>query len=193
MRPTSIAAAAALLALSACGPSNSPEDPPPPSASPTFAVETADPEPEGPATKEARWPDNVTAKLVKVERVPNKWGVDVPADQAIIRVTWQVTNGGTVPLAMEQHTKFSAIYFGANRMPGEAEAGYGDSGREALQNDNPTRIAVGKTVTFVESESGPANQLDELAVELRLPTATVEGDRPWTFTGAQEMLTTVKG
>lgn len=151
---------------------------------------------EGPAAAGAAWPDGLSAKLTAVDRVPNSWGVDVPASQAIVRLTVEVVNGTQDVLPIEPMTRETDQLFGANREEAEAEAGYSypdpaESKRKSLTADGGTRIPKGGKATFVESASVPVSALGDLTVLVRLPA--VDGIRePFTLTDVEGLLKTVR-
>lgn len=150
---------------------------------------------EGPASQPAVWPDGISARLVKVERVPNSWGVDVPTSQAIIRMTLEVTNGGESTLPVVPSSREMTLLWGPNRQESDQVTSYSyddpaEEKEKSLNLDGGTQIPAGGRATFVESELVPADQLGGLTVLVELPSADGIRD-PFTLTGVEKVLKTV--
>src|SRR5688572_18058773 len=110
-------AALLALALTACGQAEPPDVSIPSAPIPDAATTT--PAVEGPASEAHTWPDGLQVKLAKVEQVPRSWGVDVPADRTVLRLTLQVTNTGTAPIAHNPGMRATTLLSGPNRTEGE--------------------------------------------------------------------------
>lgn len=204
MRTPQIAFAAGLLALSltACGSDGPSDQSPPPAptatANPEDGPPSAAPALEGDASTTARWPDGITARLAKVERVPNSWASsDLPSGSAVFRLTLEAGNEGQGPLPIESGSRQMTMFYGVNRTEAEQNAGSVDlsnpdeSKRQELVSEDPTRIAPGSKAVFVESFVVPVGEIGSLTVQVDLPAE--EGIRdPYTFTGVERVVKTVK-
>lgn len=149
---------------------------------------------EGPAAQPYRYPDGLVVNLVKVERVPNAWGVDVPATQALIRVTIAAKNEGTAAVPVVPQSRETTLLYGANRQEAGSVTPYtceGPQDRQCINSDEPERIAAGTSVTFVESSLVPVGELGTLTLRVELPA--VEGERePYTFLNVHTVLKTIR-
>ncbi|MEH1166387.1 hypothetical protein V6V47_13455 [Micromonospora sp. CPCC 205539] len=150
----------------------------------------------GPATDIAVWPDGLTAKLVALERVPSSWGVDVPKTRAIVRMTLEVHNGGTVALPVPPSSRQLILRYGEKMIEAAAVTGpkYADPAertQKALSVDGDTPIPVGGTARFVESQTVPMAHVSDLTVVVELP-ATSGKRKPYTLTAAHALLKMVQ-
>lgn len=191
MRTHRVIAALLLLALSAgCTSDPEPAAGPSPSPSPAAPSDVAAPSSppvlEGPAAAGARWPDGVSAHLVAVQRVPNAWGVDVPASLAVVRLRLEVTNGGQEVLPLVPQSREMTLLYGPNRQEADGVTSYSypdpaEQERKGLRADGGTRIPAGGKATFVESYLVPVAELGELAVVVEVPSTDGIRD-PFTLT-----------
>lgn len=199
MSPRGIATVVALLAAATLTACSGGDDTAPVAAAPSVAAadaSAATPAPmptEGSVTQPdgrfITYPDGFTARITKVEQVPSEWGVDVPAGLAVVRVTIDLDNAGTVPVPLVDPAPHMALCYGPNRDEADPEAGYSGNGpRYTLQNDLPRRVAPGRTVHYVRSFTVPTDSLDQLAVSVSPPGTYTE----FTFTDAQTMLKRVR-
>ena len=186
-----LAALTAAVVLAGCTSDPDPQPAPEPSSTAPSAVPSPSlefPPPEGPASEPVSWPDGVTATLAAVEQVPAEWGSDVPDGWTIVRVTVEVTNGGTVTIPVEPQTQETQLLYGPNRTEAEAVAGYtydDPDDRRVLQSEGETQIPAGGGLTIVESAIVPNDTVGDLAVQVMLPA--VDGFRDpylWTEAGA---------
>lgn len=179
-----------LLAAGCTADKPTPEPAPPVSAEPSVSATPL----EGPAAQPFRYPDGLVVSLAKVERVPNAWGVDVPATQAIVRVTIVAKNEGTVAVPVVPSSRETTLLYGPNRQVAGSVTPYtceGPTDRQCINSDEPERIAAGTSVTFVESSLVPAGELGTLTLRVELPAS--EGERePFTFLDAHTVLKTVR-
>ncbi|MER7164511.1 hypothetical protein ABT336_00310 [Micromonospora sp. NPDC000207] len=206
MRRSRIAAGLVLVALSVVG-CGSGEDAAPgaaPAASSSLptpvgdAVDPTGPAPvlEGDARSTARWPDGITARLAAVERVPNSWGVDVPASMALVRLRLEVGNEGEGPLPVVPESSHMSLFYGENRTEVDGPTGYSyddpeEQERKGLSSDDPTRIVPGSKVIFTQTFELPVKELGLLTVTADPPTE--EGIRdPYTFLNVEKTLTRAK-
>jgi hypothetical protein len=60
-------------------------------------------------------PDGIILVLDKVEQVPRRLGYEVPADKAIVRVTWTFKNTTNQPVALKPCTRYLTVVSGPNR------------------------------------------------------------------------------
>src|SRR5688572_32616743 len=110
------------LALTACGQAE-PPDVSIPSAPLPDAATTAPAAVEGPASEAHTWPDGLQVKLAKVEQVPRSWGVDVPADRTVLRLTLAVTNTGPAPAPHNNGMPATTLLPAPNRTAGDNNPG----------------------------------------------------------------------
>jgi hypothetical protein len=137
------------------------------------------------------FPDGIVLILDKVEQVPRNLGYEVPADHAILRVTWTFKNTTDQPVPLQPYTRYLTVLSGPNRVEGEAEAGYSNAnpGEQLQEDQKATRVAPGGSVTMFESSTVPVADLGELAVRIQPVTATAEGiSEPYTFADVQAIL-----
>ncbi|MEU7978234.1 hypothetical protein AB0B63_06850 [Micromonospora sp. NPDC049081] len=189
-----------LGALAGC--SSKPEPAAAPSSTPSAgssgdAVEPSSPAVlEGPVSSGARWPDGLSARLTAVERVPSSWASDVPRSLVIVRLTLEVSNGTGAVLPVEPMTREMDLLYGPNREEADPVAGFSypdpaEGRRKGLQRDGGTRIPVGGRATFVESGLVPAGAVQDLTVQVKLPSADGIRD-PFTLTGVGSVVKTVR-
>ncbi|WP_203935000.1 hypothetical protein [Virgisporangium ochraceum] len=139
------------------------------------------------------FPDGITLTLDKVEQMPRRLASDLPADRAIVRVTWTFRNTSSEAVPLEPYSRYLTVLSGPNRVRGEAEAGYSTKNPdEQLQtSEEATRIAPGGSVTMFESSTVPAADLGDLTVQIEPVAANENGAwEPYTFTDAETMLVT---
>ena len=114
-----------------------------------------------------------------------------------MRLMLEVSNGGGAGvLPVEPSSREMTVLFGQNRTEAESAVGFaypdaGEQRRKALDVDGPTRIVVGSSARFVESSLVPVDGLGLLTVVVALPATDGVRD-PWTFTGVESLLKTVK-
>ncbi|WP_428966393.1 hypothetical protein [Micromonospora fluostatini] len=191
---------AVLLTLAVAGCTGEPASSPtlsPPGPPVGDAVDPTGPPPAtaGPVANGATWPDGLSARLVSVQRVPNSWGVDVPASLALVRLTLEVVNGSGEDLPVVPDSREMTLLHGPEQEEAGSPTGYrytdpAERRRKALRIDGGTQIPVGGRAQFVESGTVPVDELGELTVVVDLPS--VDGLRdPFTLTGVESLLKTV--
>ncbi|WP_194821290.1 hypothetical protein [Micromonospora sp. S-DT3-3-22] len=199
MRRSLAVVAVAVVLLTGCGTDENRDQEPsakPPASSGDAVDPTASaPVLEGAPSSTARWPDGITARLLKVERVPNDWGVDVAKSWAIIRVRLEVANTGAAPVPVDG-AGYIHLFYGVNRTPADGPTGYAypdpeEEREKGLTSKNPTRIVAGSKVVFTQSFKVPVAELGSLTVSAEPPAE--EGFRdPYVFVGVDKVLTGVK-
>jgi hypothetical protein len=138
---------------------------------------------EGPAAQPHKWPNGLSAQVVKLEKLDPELASEMKPGQTLIRLTVTLTNSAATPIPLQKDRNLWRLLSSPNRFEDDAEAGWNTT-RDQLVSPVPEQVAAGQSVTMFDSFDVPNDQLGSLAVRVDLAGDVV----PWVFTDAQTLL-----